>query len=98
MCEIQRGWKEGLMGLGRVIQQDPYVVARVWKNAQDKKTWCAGVENHGGMGNYGCWPYEINRIKFQFKRRKDAVAWANQQIPEVRALLKKGLASKEKCG
>lgn len=83
--------------LCRRITRDPFAEATLYKNAQDEKTFVANIQNHGSMDSWGSWP-SIGRIKFGFKRRKDAMAWADQEIPKVKKLLaearQKGALSK----
>lgn len=72
--------------LCRRITRDPFCEAEVYKNAHDQKTFVACITNHGSMGSWGNWPY-VGQVKFGFKRLKDAVAWADAEIPKVRRLL-----------
>lgn len=88
MSEFQ--WHPSIITPGnmcRRITQDPYAEAVVYKNAHDQKTFVALIENHGSMGSYGVWPF-VSKIKFGFKRRRDAMAWADREIPKVRKLLR----------
>lgn len=83
-----RGWRPTFGGrtkLERPIAQQPYTVAGVWKNAHDGKTWCAGVDCHGHVETSVL--FEVTRFQRGFKRRLDAIRWANRQIPVVKAAL-----------
>ena len=83
-----KGWRPRFGGrtrLERPISQKPYTVAGVWKNAHDGKTWCAGVDCHGQVESAVF--FKVTRFQRGFKRRLDAIRWANLQIPEVKAVL-----------
>lgn len=58
-----------------------WIVAEVYRNAHDNKTYVARIENNSCYGHPGAWIYDI---KFGFKTKRSAMTWAKDQRCVVR--------------
>ena len=63
-----------------------WVYADVYRNAHDDRTYVVRIENNSCYGDPGAWVYDI---KFGFKTKREALAWAMEQRRVVRNKIKK---------
>lgn len=77
-----RTWHGSPRGRALSRQVTPNVEAHVYMSAHDDKTWVANIENRS-TSHFG-----IDRIKFNFKTRKEALRWIRREIPKMKRLLK----------